>query len=104
MSHDINCPYCDAELEVCHDDGFGYAEDKRHEMDCGDCGKTFVFTTSIIFHYSPEKADCLNGEQHEMEKVCSSANDIWPDWKRCKNCDHEVRGRYVEKETKNDRP
>ncbi len=23
---DINCPYCDAELDICHDDGFGYEE------------------------------------------------------------------------------
>lgn len=95
---DINCPYCDAELEVCHDDGFGYDEYRNHEMQCGECEKNFVFTTSIIFHYRPEKADCLNGQPHKMKPVISSAKNIWPDWARCEDCDHEVRGEYVEPE------
>jgi hypothetical protein len=30
--NDIECPYCDAENEVCHDDGYGYEEGKAHEM------------------------------------------------------------------------
>lgn len=96
MHHDLNCPYCDAELDINHDDGFGYEEGKKHEMQCYSCDKNFVFETSISFYYEPEKADCLNGEPHEMVPVCSTARDIWPDWKQCKNCDHEVRGRYVE--------
>jgi hypothetical protein len=57
----MECPYCGEEQEVNHDDGFGYAEDERHEMECSKCDKKFVFTTSISYDYSPEKADCLNG-------------------------------------------
>ena len=95
---DLNCPYCNAGQDVCHDDGFGYEEGVRHEMQCSECEKYFVFNTSIIFLYEPERADCLNGKPHEMEKVRSSALDIWPDWKRCKHCDYEERGRYVEPE------
>lgn len=66
---DLNCPYCDAGLEVCHDDGFGYAEDELHQMECRMCGKAFVFTTAILYHYSAEKADCLNGAPHEYERT-----------------------------------
>jgi len=67
--YDIKCPYCDAELEVCHDDGEGYAEDELHEMECNECDKSFVFTTSISFSYHPEKADCLNGKDHNFKKT-----------------------------------
>ena len=41
--NDIDCPYCDAELDICHDDGFGYAEGVKHQMECDKCNKTFVF-------------------------------------------------------------
>ena len=68
---DLNCPYCDAELEVYHDDGFGYDEGVKHQMECGECGKNFVFETSISFYYEPEKADCLNGGEHDWYALCT---------------------------------
>ncbi len=66
--NDMECPYCGAENEVCHDDGHGYAEDQRHEHECWYCKKSFVFTTSISFSYYPEKADCLNGAPHKLKR------------------------------------
>ncbi len=62
---DIECPYCDHEQEVCHDDGQGYDESILHEMQCYECEKSFVFSTSISYHYEPEKADCLNDGNHK---------------------------------------
>lgn len=62
---DLNCPYCNAGLDINHDDGFGYDQDLIHEMECSECEKSFVFTTHISFNYYPEKADCLNGEPHD---------------------------------------
>lgn len=84
--NDINCPYCDAELDICHDDGFGYAEGEKHQMECDKCNKTFVFETSISFYYEPEKADCLNDGNHDYKlshtipnafstMVCSMCDD-----------------------------
>lgn len=64
---DLNCPYCDTELDVCHDDGFGYQEGTKHQMQCYLCDKTFVFETSISFYYEPEQADCLNGGAHDFQ-------------------------------------
>jgi hypothetical protein len=61
---DLDCPYCGEGLNVCHDDGWGYQEGIKHHMDCYKCGKTFVFQTEIYFDYYPEKAECLNGEEH----------------------------------------
>jgi hypothetical protein len=64
---DLECPYCEKELEVFHDGDNGYNEGDTNEMECHHCGKTFVFSTSIIFHYSPSKADCLNGANHDWQ-------------------------------------
>ncbi|PCI04590.1 MAG: hypothetical protein COB78_09870 [Hyphomicrobiales bacterium] len=64
---DVNCPYCGYGNQINHDDGFGYREDEKHQQECSDCEKTFVFTTSISYHYEPEKAICLNGGDHEFE-------------------------------------
>lgn len=70
---DINCPYCNAEQEINHDDGYGYEEDRMHEQQCSECDKYFTFTTSISYYYSPEKADCLNDGDHTFK-----ATTTWP--------------------------
>ena len=67
MIHDLECPYCEAGLEINHDDGFGYDQNVNHEMECSECVKTFVFQTEVSFNYTPKKADCLNGEEHNYE-------------------------------------
>lgn len=83
---DLECPYCEAEQEVCHDDGFGYEEDQRHEMECSKCEKKFVFTTSISYYYEPEKADCLNGiGPHDLQMSCTYPRE-YSDM-RCRDCD-----------------
>ena len=83
---DIQCPYCNAGQEVCHDDGQGYDEDKRHEMQCGECKMYFVFTTHIIFDYEPAIAPCLNGERHDLAE--SSAYPRRYTKMQCADCDH----------------
>ena len=91
MKKDLECPYCNASLKVCHDDGFGYEEDKAHEMGCDECGKNFVFQTHISFTYYPEKADCLNGSPHrfrEWQKLWLNAKDEEVQQRRCRDCDH----------------
>lgn len=62
---DVNCPYCNAGQDINHDDGYGYQDDRVYEQECNACGKTFVYTTSIIYHYDTTKADCLNGAPHK---------------------------------------
>jgi hypothetical protein len=84
--NDIKCPYCGEEQEVCHDDGFGYEEDRRHEMQCHKCEKYFVFTTHISFYYFPEKADCLNGDPHDLKETSTYPRRHTK--MACKNCDH----------------
>lgn len=84
---DISCPYCGQGQEINHDDGYGYEEGSLHQQQCGNCHKTFTFTTSISFDYQAYKADCLNGGQHDyhptrtVPKECTTM--------RCSLCEGE---------------
>ena len=71
MSKDTECPYCGEDVEINHDDGYGYSEDETHQQECGWCGKTFTYTTMIHFSYSTRKADCLNGGEHDYRKTAT---------------------------------
>lgn len=82
---DVECPYCDAELEINHDDGFGYDENTLHEMECGECEKNFVFSTSISFYYESFKADCLNNQDHTYELTHTVPRAF--STMRCKDCE-----------------
>jgi endogenous inhibitor of DNA gyrase (YacG/DUF329 family) len=87
MRKDVTCPYCDEEVEINHDDGIGYEEDETHNQPCPNCGKYFVYTTSIHFYYEAEKADCLNGSEHTFEQthtIPKTATRM-----RCTVCDEE---------------
>lgn len=84
---DINCPYCNAELEICHDDGFGYEEGILHQMECPRCDSYFVFETSIVFYYDAKKANCLNDGIHHY-KVTGTYPSRYAKL-RCDMCDDE---------------
>jgi glutaredoxin len=34
MYYDIECPYCEKQQEIDHDDGYGYDEDQAHKQTC----------------------------------------------------------------------
>lgn len=95
MMSDVECPYCEKSLKICHDDGFGYEEDRYHEQECSGCGKTFTFTTSVHYYYEARKADCLNGEPHKLRPVTHYPR-YYPDWVKCEDCEYEIRGQFRE--------
>ncbi|MCT4181764.1 hypothetical protein HZP54_17610 [Elizabethkingia anophelis] len=64
---DVKCPYCGEEQEINHDYGYGYEEDVVFNQQCDDCDKTFVYTTYVSFSHNAEKADCLNGSDHNWK-------------------------------------
>lgn len=82
---DLECPYCGHEQDVCHDDGFGYAEDRRHEVRCEGCGKKYVFTTAVSFAYYPSEAECLNDGNHAW-KAPNTVPRRYSRW-QCQHCD-----------------
>ena len=92
MYSDVDCPYCGKGQEINHDDGYGYQEDEYYQQQCGDCEKTFSFTTSISFYYETEKAPCLNGGDHNWKKRFTP---YYPDQKQCQVCGEWEMGRYV---------
>jgi len=64
------CPYCEQEIKINHDDGQGFEEDKIYSQECSHCGKTFIYTIYIIYNYTLEKADCLNeGGVHDYQET-----------------------------------
>lgn len=73
---DIECPYCEKELDINHDDGFGYEEGVKHQMECPHCEKSFVFETSISFCYEIEKADCLNDDKHVYKMTTTAPKEF----------------------------
>ena len=81
----VECPYCDADVEINHDDGFGYEEDVNHEIDCDCCGKTFIFQTGIIYVFTSAKADCLNDDNHKWKKSRTSPSAFTK--MHCETCD-----------------
>lgn len=68
---DIECPYCEHEQNIDHDDGAGYEENIAHQQECDNCGKTFIFYTEISFSYNAQKADCLNDGEHDYKPTCT---------------------------------
>lgn len=91
---DVTCPYCGSHEEVCHDDGHGYEEDQPHENQCSECEKYFIFYTSISYDYEAQKADCLNGADHDWKKP-RFPSEYQPDKVICSMCDEVKEGRYV---------
>lgn len=83
---DVNCPYCNAENEICHDDGYGYAEDETFGQECHACRKTFAYTTYTHHSYTVKQAPCMNGEPHELEPSCIHP-PIFKNPRHCKHCD-----------------
>ena len=84
---DLECPYCGKELDICHDDGFGYDEGEKHQIECPHCEKWFVFETSISFYYEPEKADCLNDGNHDYKLSKTFPTEF--SRMECSMCDHQ---------------
>lgn len=91
MNEDVECPYCGKWNEIQHDDGHGLSEDEAHEEMCGECEKYFVFYTCISFSYSAQKADCLNGSEHDWRPTFIFPK-YWPNARHCLACSKRERG------------
>jgi len=61
----VECPYCEKEQTIDHDDGYGFQENETYTQECSDCAKTFTYTTSITYDHEAEKAPCQNGTDHK---------------------------------------
>lgn len=85
MYSDVECPYCEKQQEINHDDGYGYDESELYQQTCEFCDKIFTFTTSIHFSHYAEKADCLNGGECVYQRVATAPIEYTT--MRCTMCD-----------------
>lgn len=83
---DVECPYCDAEVRIDHDDGYGYEHDTNHEEYCSNCDKSFGYRTTHLFCYEAHKADCLNDGDHAL-RVINRGPYLHS---KCEDCDFEM--------------
>ncbi len=82
---EAECPYCKEDVEINHDDGYGYEEGQTYQQQCGSCEKTFVYYTSIHFSYNEYEAPCLNDGEHNWTEIVSTLKGR----ERCSYCDEE---------------
>lgn len=58
-SNYIICPYCGNALDI----EYGYEdfpelyEEGDHELECSECGKTFIMETMVSYYYETRKPD-----------------------------------------------
>lgn len=87
---EIECPYCEYDFDLCHDDGAYYNEEHREEIECPKCEKKFMVNSQMDWTFSGEKCDCLNGGEHKWEKKYNEK--YYPQFKNkeiCSGCDEE---------------
>lgn len=83
----LQCPYCDYELE---DPDDAYQEDRTYQECCPDCKMNFTFTLCYRVHYSSYEAPCLNGSPHEFKPISGSPHEYYKNRMRCIHCEKEV--------------
>ncbi len=83
---DLQCPYCDADLD---DPDDCYKEDEAYEGHCPYCDKGFVFTLSYSVSYEATQAPCMNGEPHDWKEIHGSPKEYFENRRRCSYCDQE---------------
>jgi hypothetical protein len=85
----VECPYCEAEFEVCQDDGHATDESETYEQECHYCEKTFALQVAIHWDFNGHKAECMNGGPHNLVEIMSTAH--WHvGYKYCKDCCNKI--------------
>jgi len=80
---DDKCPYCNADVEICHDGGVCMDDGQRYEQQCDWCKKSFIYRPEVVVSHKIWRADCLNGGKHDYKKR-SIQFDIYV----CEVCGH----------------
>lgn len=88
----IVCPYC-GEVDRDSWESTG-AQDEQREMQCGSCGKNFIYTTHISVSYSSSQCDCLNGGEHKWCKPQRRYDGVF--FKKCADCGEIQLFKHVE--------
>ena len=77
MCEEVKCPYCGYEFEP--ESYYGDDESENIE-ECPNCEHYFVCQQEISVDFYAEKADCLNGGEHDWKPIAT-----------CPKCDTKMR-------------
>lgn len=80
----VECPYCEKDVSICHDDGAYYNDDETEEIECDHCEKKFLVRSSMSWDFCGEKAECLNDGNHHWKKRYSKK--VYPQYSRMEEC------------------
>lgn len=80
----VECPYCELDVEICHDDGAYYHDEETEEIECEHCEKKFLVRSSISWDFYGEKAECLNDGNHQWKKRFPRHENV--DYSRYEEC------------------
>ena len=80
---DLFCPYCEHEQDYYEDP---LDDDETTEIECDNCKKNFIITAHYSVDYSSEKADCLNGAEHDYQEITGYPKEYFADKRRCSMC------------------
>ena len=89
----VECPYCEKEHEVDMCDGGDWSQDARREEECPHCEKSFIATVEWNPTFWAEKADCLNGGEHNLKEEGAFPDQIAQTKISCRVCGHVERER-----------
>lgn len=85
----VTCPYCDEDVELNHDDGKHYDEDRSEETQCSSCDKYFMVSAFCLWTFEANKADCLNDGDHDWQKIRGWPVGHFENRRRCSVCGEE---------------
>lgn len=86
--NDLYCPYCDAELGNHFDDR--HEPNVNYEHKCSECGKNFIYSLEYYPSFTANKADCLNGAEHDYKEICGYPKEYFENKRRCTMCGKEI--------------
>lgn len=86
----VECPYCEGDVEICHDDGAYYNDGESNPIECEHCEKKFMVNQEISWIFTGEKAECLNTGEHDWKKRYSEK--YYPNlarYEECRDCNEQ---------------
>ena len=95
----VECPYCEAEFEVCQDEGFACKDSEDYDLACIYCEKTFIITPCVSYSFDARKANCKNGEaEHKIKDKIGHPREFYIGMKYCTDCGEEFNTKKEERE------
>jgi hypothetical protein len=85
-THQIVCPYCGYE----HTDSWELVDEEypcAQSVQCSSCEKKFMAESFTVTKYNTNKADCLNGGEHDWNEWSKGVPSVLKrQYRQCNGC------------------